>query len=207
MAWLVDREVKGIRILRTVYAIPMVTSMSVAAIAWQSLFRRDGLLNYFLVSFGIIKEPVDWLTNANIALLVIMFVTLWKGLGYYMLIYLAGFRSIPDTLIEAARIDGANEANVFFRIKLPLIMPFILFNSLQSTMGALGIFTEVYIMTGGGPGNATMTVPMYVYKKAFENLKFGYAQTISILFGLVTFIGIIVNFLLLRKGWSDVAQN
>ncbi len=207
MAWLVDRKVRGIKIMRAIYMLPMVTSMTVAAISWQWIFQREGILNYFLISLHIINTPISWLTNAYTALFAIMFVTLWKGLGYYMLIYLAGFQSIDDSLIEAGRIDGATESQIFYKIKLPLIMPFILFNSLQSTLGAMGIFTEVYIMTGGGPGTATYTMPMYTYTQAFEYMHFGYAQAVSILFGFVTFIGIIVNFILLRKGWTEVAES
>ncbi len=207
MAWLVDRKIRGIKIIRAIYMLPMVTSMTVAAISWQWIFQRQGILNYFLINLHIINAPISWLTNVYTALFAIMFVTLWKGLGYYMLIYLAGFQSINNSLIEAARVDGATEGQIFYKIKLPLIMPFILFNSLQSTMGAMGIFTEVYIMTGGGPGTATQTMPMFTYTQAFQYMHFGYAQAVSILFGFVTFIGIIGNFILLKKGWTEVAEN
>ena len=202
LAVLVEMRSKGAKTLRIIYALPMVTSMSVAAIAWQWIFQRQGILNYALLKMGLISQPVEWLTNKGTALFAIMFVTVWKGLGYYMYIYLAGLQGIPRTVIEASMIDGANSMQIFWRIKLPLLMPYILFNSLMSTMAALGIFTEVYVMTGGGPGHLTETIPMLIYKEAFENLKFGYASALSLLFGFVLLTGVIINFLLLRKGWT-----
>ena len=139
LAVLLNRKLPGTGVFRTMYYIPVVTSLVAVAITWRWLYQDRGLLNGFLSALGVIHplEPVGFLTDPNIALWSVMAVTLWKGLGYYMVIYLAGLQSVPAELGEAAEIDGANKLQKLFRVTIPLLRPYVLFCSLLSTIAAL----------------------------------------------------------------------
>jgi len=129
-----------------------------------------------------------------------MFVTFWKGIGYYMVLYLSGLQAIPQELEEAARIDGATRVQVFFRITLPLLRPTILLCTLLSTLAAIKVFEEVYVMTGGGPFGSTYTAFLYVYHKAFQDFRFGLAAAASLVIGAASLVLSLVHFRVLREG-------
>ncbi len=129
-----------------------------------------------------------------------MAVTLWKGLGYYMIIYLAGLESVPAELGEAAQIDGANRLQNFWFITIPLLRPYVLLCSLLSTIAALSVFDEVWVMTRGGPIDSTMAANTYLYRTGFEQLDFGYAAAVGLALGVVVLTASIGVFIFNRRG-------
>ncbi|WP_235427026.1 carbohydrate ABC transporter permease [Cohnella kolymensis] len=203
MAILVNNRLRGVQFFRVAYFVPVVTSMVAAAIAWRWMFQGNGILNYLLQSAGLIGKPISYLAEADVALFAIMCVTVWKGLGYYMMIYLAGLQSIPSEMQEAARIDGAGRAKVIWYITIPLLKPFVLLCSLISMMSAIRVFDEVYVMTAplpGAPFNATMTSAVYTYEKAFRDFDFGYAAALGLIVSLIVMVISIIMFKYGRKG-------
>src|SRR5699024_12377603 len=133
-----------------VFFITVLTSLVLACIACDSLYKENGLLNYALQIAGIITEPIGWLTSTSTALFAVMVVTIWKGLGYYMDIYLAGLQSISESLYEAADIDGANWWQKVIRITIPMLLPCVLLVSFMSSINAMLVFEVIYVLTGGG---------------------------------------------------------
>ncbi|PWW31311.1 carbohydrate ABC transporter membrane protein 1 (CUT1 family) [Cytobacillus oceanisediminis] len=199
LAILVNQQVKGISFFRSAYYVPVVTSMVVVGIMWKWVYADTGILNYFLQSIGIIDEPVHWLTSTSTSIFAVMAVTIWKGLGYYMVIYLAGLQSIPSDLYEAADIDGASKWKQIIHITIPLLMPSILIVSIMSSISAMKVFEEIYVMTGGGPLNSSKTLVFYIYQEAFEKLKMGYASAAGVVLFLITLVLSIINIKMMGK--------
>ena len=187
LAILVNQKLRGIRWFRVAYYTPVVISMVVAGIAWHWLYDENGLLNQVLIWTGLSEQGIPWLTSPNLVLISLMFVTIWKGLGYYMVIYLAGLQSIPAELYEAAAIDGSDNWIKHWDITLPLMRPYLFLVSVISAISATKVFEEVFIMTQGGPRNSSKTVVYYLYEQAFQKLEISYACTI----GLVLFLMIL----------------
>src|SRR3989304_2250053 len=140
---------------------------------WRWLYEQDGIINYALLALGLIERPISWLGNPDLALYSVMFVTFWKGLGYYMVIYLAGLQTISPEYEEAALIDGAGRWQVLRHVTLPLLRPSILVASTISTIAALKIFEEVYVMTGGGPTFRTLTMFFAIFDFGPQKFDFG----------------------------------
>ncbi|MBD2082596.1 sugar ABC transporter permease [Leptolyngbya sp. FACHB-17] len=186
LAILVNQKIRGIRWFRVAYYTPVIISMVVAGIAWKWLYSDNGLLNQFLRAIGF--GGVPWLTDPNWALFSVMAVTIWKGLGYYMVIYLAGLQSIPAELYEAAALEGSDGVRKHWDITLPLMQPYLLLVAVISAISATKVFEEIFIMTQGGPLNSSKTIVFYVYEQAFTKLEISYACTI----GLVMFLMILV---------------
>ncbi len=184
LAILVNRWLPGVRWFRAAYYTPVVVSMVVAGIAWRWLYAENGLLNQIIIGLGIATEGVPWLTSPRLALLSVMVVTIWKGLGYYMVIYLAGLQAIPADLYEAAAIDGSDGWQKHWDITIPMMRPYVLLVAVISAISATKVFEEVFVMTQGGPRNSSKTIVYYVYEQAFQNLEISYACTI----GLVLFL-------------------
>ena len=178
----VNQQLRGISWFRAAFYIPVTISMVVAGIAWKWLYAENGLLNQFLQQLGLPNIP--WLTSPNWAIYSVMVVTIWKGLGYYMVIYLAGLQTIPDELYEAAAMDGSEGIIKHWDITIPLMRPYLLLVAVISAISATKVFEEVYIMTRGGPRNSSKTIVYYVYEQAFQNLDISYACTM----GLVLFL-------------------
>lgn len=201
MAVAVNQKLKGVTFFRTCYYIPVITSIIIVGIAWKWVFASDGLLNYFIVNkLHLFKAGIPWLTSKSHALWSVMFVTLWQGLGYYMVLYLAGLQTISPEFEEAARIDGANKIQVLFKVTMPLLMPTIALCSIISCISALKVFGEIYIMTQGGPDHATDTMVYYIFSKAFLQFDMGYAAALALV--LAVFVGIIsiINIKFFKKG-------
>ena len=205
LAVLLNRKLPGTGIFRTLYYIPVVTSLVAVAITWKWLYQDRGLLNGILSAVGLVHplEPIGFLSDPNIALWSVMAVTLWKGLGYYMVIYLAGLQSVPSELGEAAEIDGANKLQKLFTITIPLLRPYVLFCSLLSTIAALKVFDEVWVMTNGGPISATEVASTYLYETGFRQFDFGYASAVGLALGVVLTTASIGVFLFNRRGGLD----
>ncbi|WP_280769618.1 carbohydrate ABC transporter permease [Salipaludibacillus daqingensis] len=190
LAILVNQKVKGIGFFRSAYFVPVVTSMVVVGITWKWVYAEQGVLNYILDLMGL--SSVNWLTSTSTAIFAVMAVTIWKGLGYYMLIYLAGLQSIPSDLYEAAEIDGASKFKQIIHVTIPLLAPSILIVSIMSSISAMKVFEEIYVMTGGGPLNSSKTIVFLIYEQAFSRLNMGYASAIGVvLFGITLIISII----------------
>ncbi|MCW6052950.1 sugar ABC transporter permease [Lyngbya sp. CCAP 1446/10] len=183
MAILCNQKLRGMNWFRAAYYTPAVISMVVAGIAWKWLFAETGLLNQFGELLGL--PPVSWLANPKVVLFSVMAVTIWKGLGYYMVIYLAGLQSIPAELYEAAAIDGSEGLRKHWDITVPLMKPYLVLVAVISAISATKVFEEVYIMTQGGPRNSSKTVVYYLYERAFKDLEIGYACTIALVLFLM----------------------
>ncbi|WP_303675097.1 carbohydrate ABC transporter permease [Vampirovibrio chlorellavorus] len=183
LALLLNGKLKGIAIFRSLIYIPVVISMVVVGIAWRWLYADDGLLNWFLSLFHLPK--VGWLVSPDIALYSVMIVVVWKGLAYYMMMYLAHLQSLSSDLYEAAEIDGANLWQKHWHVTLPHLQPTMVMVGIISTIGSLKVFTEIYVMTRGGPVGATKTLVYYIYERAFENLDLGIASAAGIVLMLI----------------------
>ncbi len=193
LAILVNQKLRGMNWFRVAYYVPVVISMIVAGIAWRWLYAENGLLNQLLKNLGITSLAIPWLTSPQLALFSVMAVTVWKGLGYYMIVYLTGLQSIPDDIYEAAAIDGSDGIRKHWDITVPLMKPYITLVAVISAISATKVFDEVFIMTQGGPLNSSKTIVYYIYEQISSNLEFSYACTI----GLVLFL-IILSLSILR---------
>lgn len=203
VALLVNRPLRGIGFFRTAYYVPVVTSFAVVGLIWSWLYQQGGPVNTLLMALGLMKEDHSLLNNPATALIAVMFVTLWKGIGYYMVLYLAGLQSISTDLEEAAIIDGATRAQVFWNITLPSLRPTILVCSLLSTISAIKVFEEIYVMTQGGPAGSTYTALFYTYSRAFYDFKYGLAAAGGIVIAVISILFGILNFKLTRGGRAD----
>ncbi|MEM6447635.1 MAG: sugar ABC transporter permease [Cyanobacteria bacterium P01_D01_bin.123] len=185
LAIAVNQKLKGIHWFRVAYYVPVIVSIVVAGIAWKWIYAESGLLNYILSWLAFQPVRISWLTQPNLALVAIAMVTVWKGLGYYMVIYLAGLQSIPANLYEAAMIDGSDGWERHWDITIPLMQPYIILVSVLSSIAAMKVFEEIYVMSRGGPANSTKTVVYYLYERGFSNLDMGYAAAIGTVLFLV----------------------
>jgi putative chitobiose transport system permease protein len=181
LAVLVNRQLPGIHWFRAAFYTPVLVSIVVAAIAFRWLYAETGLLNGWLSALlpaGF--QPIGFLTNPLLALPSVMVVTLWKGLGYYMVIFLAGLQGIPGDLYEAAELDGSEGWRKHRDITLPLLRPYMTLVGVISAIAATKVFEEVFLMTQGGPADATRTLVYYVYDQAFSELEISYACTVGL---------------------------
>ena len=186
LAMLMNRtKLPGLGVLRTIFYLPSITSFVAIAIVWQWIYNPDfGLMNYALSFFGI--GPGEWLHSPRTALLSLMLMAVWVQAGYQMVIFLAGLQNIPAYLYEAATIDGANAWQQFWRITFPMLRPTTFFILVTSMIGSFQVFTQVYVMTEGGPLQATEVIVYYIYKNAWDYLRMGYASAVSfILFAII----------------------
>ena len=198
LAVLVNRSLPGIHVLRGAFYTPVLVSIVVAAIAFRWLYAENGLVNGWLVAwFGDTFSPIGFLTTPQLALPAVMLVTLWKGLGYYMVIFLAGLQGIPKELYEAAELDGSEGWRQHLDITLPLLRPYVALVAVVSSIAATKVFEEVYLMTQGGPADSTRTIVYYVYDQAFAELEISYACTL----GLALFL-LVMLFTLIRLAFS-----
>jgi putative chitobiose transport system permease protein len=200
LAVLVNRRLRGMGAFRAAYYIPVITSWPVVGIMWTWMYDQQGVVNWVLRGLDLIARPIPWLSHPTLALYAVMFVTLWKGLGWYMVIYLAGLQGIPAEYEEAAMIDGASRGRVFWHVTIPLLRPYVLLASLLSTMAAVKVFEEIYVMTRGGPFFSTYTMFMYIFDKAFQELDMGYAAALAMVLAAIVLVFSVFNFRLFRRG-------
>ena len=202
LAVLLNQRLPGTVVFRTMYYLPVVTSIVAVGITWRLIYQDRGLINGLLASLGVIHplDPIGFLSDPNVALWAVMSVTLWKGIGYYMVIYLAGLQGIPKELTEAARIDGAGYAQSVWFVTIPLLRPFVLLCSLLSTIAALRVFDEVWVMTRGGPVGSTSVANTYLYRTGFEQVQYGYAAAVGLAIGAVVLVVSIAVFIFNRRG-------
>ena len=195
LAVALNSKIKGSNIFKTVYFLPFITPMIVLAVIWAWIFDPNyGIFNY------IFHTNIKWLYDQNTAMFALIFVSVWKNIGYNMVLMLAGLQNISEDVEEAAMIDGATGLSKFFRITCPLLSPTILFVSLITTISSFQIFDLIFLMTQGGPENSTTVLVYWMYKNAFEFFKIGKASAIAyVLFALILFLSAIQWFS--RKKW------
>jgi len=194
IALLLNQKVAFLGFWRLIYYLPSVVSGVAVAVLWTWVLNpRFGLLNVGLMRLGIPQESLPrWIYSEKWAVPSFVLMGLW-GAGGAMLLYLAGLQGIPTHLYEAAMIDGANAWQKFWHVTIPMLTPTIFFNMLMSIIGSFQVFTQVYVMTGGGPNNASLTIVLYLYQRGFINLRFGYASAIAwILFFIILFFTMLV---------------
>lgn len=197
LAILLNNKIKGITLYKILIYLPVIVSIVVAAIAFKWLYADQGILNYFMSKMGF--GAVGWLTDPNFALISVIIVTIWKGIGYYMMIYLAGLMSVPKELYEACEIDGANAIRKHLTVTIPHIMPTIALVSTISAISAMKVFAEIYVMTKGGPLNSSKTIVYYIYERAFENLDLGYASAMAVVLLAIVMIFSLINILCFER--------
>jgi multiple sugar transport system permease protein len=184
LALLVNQKLKGRNFFRTIYFSPVVTSMVVVSIVWRFLYDlHHGMINQFLANFAL--GPVDWLGNPNVAMWAIIIMSVWQGAGFQMILFLAGLQGIPEQLYEAASIDGASTWAKFRYITIPSLRNTSIFIFITITIAAFQLFTQVFVMTNGGPDDATSTVAFHMIRTGFREQDLAYASTISVVFFLI----------------------
>ncbi|MGV2099772.1 carbohydrate ABC transporter permease [Rhizobium sp. 21-4511-3d] len=183
-----NREIRGRGFFRAVFFFPVMLSPVVVALTWQWILQRNGALNGILIWAGL--SPVNWLVFPNTAFFWSVFVTVWAHMGFYTIILLAGLQSIPRDVYEAAKMDSATNWRVFTRITLPLLKPVLLVVFVLCVIRSVQTFDELYVLTGGGPGSATMLIVQYIYEVGFavQPRNFGLAAAASLLLGVVLLI-------------------
>lgn len=198
LAVLVNRGLPGTHLMRGAFYTPVLVSIVVAAIAFRWLYAENGLINGWMAALlGESFTPIGFLTSPQLALPAVMLVTLWKGLGYYMVIFLAGLQGIPKELYEAAELDGSEGWRQHLDITLPLLRPYVTLVAVVSSIAATKVFEEVFLMTQGGPADSTRTIVYYVYDQAFAELEISYACTL----GLALFL-LVLLFTLVRLAFA-----
>nr|WP_145160233.1 sugar ABC transporter permease [Paenibacillus terrae] len=179
VALILAGNIKGAGLLRKIYLIPMLLSSVAIAQLWLKIYHpTNGILNTFLVSLGV-EDPPAWLSDPKLVLYALFIPILWQYAGFYILIYYAALKNIPASLIEAARIDGANPWQVALRIKLPLVSEVVKVTIVLAVVGSLKYFDLIYVMTDGGPNGASEVMASYMYQKAFRGFDFGYGSAIG----------------------------
>jgi multiple sugar transport system permease protein len=186
LALLINQAMHGIGLYRAIYFLPYVTSLVMVGVIWKWVYRNDGgLLNNVLTSIGL--PGVDWLTSSTMVLPSLAIMATWKGVGYSMMILLAGLKSIPASLSEASAVDGATSAQTFWRVTLPLLKPVLFFVIVIETIGSFQVFDAIYVMTGGGPVRASYSLVYLLYDEGFKFQNFGYASAIGMVLFVIVF--------------------
>jgi multiple sugar transport system permease protein len=198
LALLLNGKIRGLGIFRTAFYLPVITPLVISSIIWKWVYNSDyGLANYYLMKAHLINHPLLWLSDEKLAMPAVIAMNVWAGVGFNMVVYLAGLQAIPAELYEAAEVDGANAWQRFRRITLPLVAPTTFFLLVINTIGAMKAFTQIFVMTNGGPpgpGGATTTVVYYIYVQAFKFFRMGYASALAYTLFLLLFVVSFIQF-------------
>jgi multiple sugar transport system permease protein len=198
LAVLVNQKIRFTNVFRTFYFAPVVVPMVVVSVIWTFLYNPgQGTINYFLGLVGL--GPYDWLGSTHLAFPAIMLLSIWQGVGFQMVIYLAGLQEIPDSLYEASAIDGASQVQDFFYITVPMLRNTHIFVITTTTILAFRLFTQVWVMTAGGPQNATMTTIVHVVLQGFRQLNVGYASALTVVFFVIVLFVSLLQRVFLRE--------
>jgi multiple sugar transport system permease protein len=200
IALLLNQPLWGRTILRTLFFLPVVTPFVVAAIVWKWLYNGDfGPINYYLIKTHLITEPLLWLSDKNLAMPAVVLMSVWTSVGFSMVVYLAALQAVPGELYESARIDGAGAWARFRYVTLPMLAPSTLFLMVMGIIGSFQVFTQIYIMTSGGPVNRTSTMVYYIYESAFKFYEMGYASTLAYALFLLSLVFTALQLRLYRR--------
>lgn len=198
LALLINKKFRGRAFFRAIFYMPNIVSLVAASLAWMYLFAEVGIINMFLRKLGM--STVHWLTDPNIALICVVVVSLWMSGGHNMLLFLSGLQSIPTHLYEAASIDGANGWQQFWKVTIPQLAPTTFFVFVMTCIASFQVFGQIYMMTNGGPDNATTTLAHQIYLNAFQYYKMGYASAMAVVLLVIILVITTVNF---RYGNTD----
>ncbi len=203
LAVAIDQKIKLKNFFKSVFFLPTVTAIVAVSVIWKWLYAGEkyGLLNYVIMKFGF--QPIDWLASTAWTLPSIMMMSIWAGVGYNMILFLAGLQTIPHVMYEVAEIDGAGFWTKFFKVTLPLLKPTIVFVTMMSFIFSFQVFEQVYIMTGGQGGiggvlNSALTIVAYLYDKGFQKFQMGYASALAYIIFLCIFMLTMINKRLMR---------
>lgn len=191
VAIFINQKIRGISVYKVLIYLPVVVSIVVVAISFKWLYAQEGILNYLLQLINI--DSIGWLTDTHFAMFSVALVTIYKGIGYYMMIYLSSLIGVPKDLYEATEVDGANEFYKHLTVTIPHLMPTIALVVTISSISALKVFAEIYVMTKGGPLNSTKTIVYYIYERAFENLDLSMASCASVVLLIIILAFSIIN--------------
>ena len=203
LAIIVNRKLPGINLFRGLYYIPAISGSIAVGIIWRWIFdAQGGMLNGVLIWLGVLKEPVQWLATPSLTIPIAMLLTIWMGMGYYMMIFLAGLQNIPEELYDAALIDGCNSWQKHFYVTLPGLRPQVTMVLVVSSLAAMEVFNEIYVLFGqlGGIMNSGFTMVFYMWYKAFRLQHAGYASAIAIALLVITMAFSIMNIRILERG-------
>jgi putative chitobiose transport system permease protein len=205
LAIVVNRKLRGIHIYRALYFVPAVSGSIAIGLSWRWLFDRNGIINSVLQSLGVIHDPIQWLAEPGLVLPIAMLLTIWAGIGYYSVIFLAGLQNIPEELYDAARIDGCSDLQKHWHVSLPGLRPQIVFVAVISSLAALKVFDEIYVLTGrtGGILDSGVTMVFYLWRQAFQLNHAGYAAAVAIVLLAITLAFSFVNVRLLERQDAD----
>ncbi len=191
---LMNNGVKGAPVYRAIMLCPHIASIVAVTVVWQFLYNaKSGPINQILRSIGIANPP-SWLSDQKTALLAVMIMIIWKGIGYYMITYLAGLRGIPKDQYEAATVDGANAWEKLIYVTVPNLRPVTFYATIMCIINSFQVFTPIYVMTKGGPGRATSVLVLKIYEDAFVNYKFGYASAEAMILFLLILVVTLIQF-------------
>ncbi|MCR8635456.1 carbohydrate ABC transporter permease [Paenibacillus radicis (ex Xue et al. 2023)] len=198
LALLLKERILGVGFFRTAIFTPVVTSIVVWATVWKYIFQTDnGLVNSILRIFGLTGPA--WLYDLSLAMPTVIIITLLKGLGINMVIFLAALNDVPPMYYEAAKIDGAGRWKTFFNVTLPLITPSVFMVLVITMIGSLKVFGQIYVLTGGGPGTSTYVFVYYIYEQAFKMYEFGYASAVAFILFFIIFVLTVMQWGIRRK--------
>ena len=191
LAFIMNQKLPGRAFFRTAFYIPAVTASVVTSTIFIWVYSKPGLLNYLLSQVGI--EGTDWLTNTNTALFSIMALNIWSTSGYFMITFLAGLQNIPQSVYEAAKIDGASTWTQFWKITVPMVRPVTYFVVVLSLIGCFQVFDQVFIMSQGGPVNSTTTMSFFTYLNSFKYFRLGYGAASAIVLAIIIYVVTVVQ--------------
>jgi putative chitobiose transport system permease protein len=202
LAIVVNRKLPGINAYRALFFIPVISGSIAVGIAWRLMLDTNGIINSLLLAVGILKEPMQWLAEPALTLPIAMLLTTWLGLGYYMMIFLAGLQNIPEELYDAAAIDGCSGWQKHWYVSIPGLRPQITFVAVISSLAALQVFNEIYTLTGGLGGilNSGVTLVFYLWQQAFRLNHAGMASAIAMVLLVITLAFSVINIRFLERG-------
>jgi len=203
IALLLNLPLRGRGVMRTMFFLPNITPLVVVAIVWKWLYNGDfGLFNFYLLKLHLIDQPLLFLADKNLAMPSVVLMQVWNGVGFAMVVYLAGLQAIPEELYEAAKVDGAGPFQRLRRITIPMLRPSTIFLVVIEIIFAFQIFTQIFVMTSGGPVDRTTTVVYYIYESAFKFFEMGYASTVAFALFLMLFVFTLAQIRIQRRSES-----
>ncbi|MDZ4764824.1 MAG: sugar ABC transporter permease [Chloroflexota bacterium] len=203
VALVLNQKLRGVYLFRTLFFMPVVSSWVAVSVIWITLLDpTTGIVNYLLAQIGI--APVNWLGDPRTAMPAIVIITIWKGMGFNMVIWLAGLQAIPQELYEAASIDGANRVQTFRFLTLPLLAPTSMFMAITGVIGSFQVFSPIYVITKGGPLGSTDVAVFHIYQRAFQNFDFGYAAAMAWVLFAVIFTATVFQLWLRRRRGEEI---
>ena len=199
LALLLNRKMKGVNFFRAAFFFPFISSLVAVAVVWNMLLHPTmGPVNNILRGIGI-TDPPRWTASTDWAMPAVILASVWRWMGYYMILYLAGLQAIPRTLYEAAQVDGATKWKQFIHVTLPMLRPTTFFVTIMLTISSFRVFDLIQVMTGGGPGRATNVLVFQIYTEAFMRFNFGYASAIALVLFVLVMIITVAQFSIEKK--------